>query len=276
MGIVQPTGYIQQTSPPSYLGFTTGSSIYLNANNRTSYPLSGSVWFDLSGNGRNGAITGSLTFVNGGTGSVSYWEFPGGTGSNANISVSSPIGASNGSGSVTIGGWCRTNINNYMTGSGGYGYVPLYAYSVGATTTGLSSVITNIPPIEQSYIAAKFANPSVAYPETSGGYFYNYNNKWVHIMMQWYYQATQGPNFATNNVSIYVNGTYQNTLRGDNGESGTISTNRLCKVGGTSNFGDDSNLWKNGSFATLEAYDRVLTSNEIYGNFYVSKSFYGY
>ena len=184
--------------------------------------------------------------------------------------MSSQIG--NISGSVTLGGWCKTNITNEMTGSGGYGYIPLYAYSVTTNSTGLSSIITNIPPIENSYIAVKFANPSVAYPETSPGYFYNYNNKWVHIMFKWFYKAVQ----PYSNVQIYVNGTYQNELAGDNAESGTISSNRLCKVGGTSNFGGDSNLWKEGSFATLEAYDRALTSDEIYGNFYVSKSFYGY
>lgn len=271
MGIVQPTGYIQEQTPPSYLGFTTGSSIYLNANSLASYSGSGSIWYDLSGNGRNAALTGSVGFYEAPSGSVRFMYMPGGTGSIADISVSSQIGAI--SGSVTLGGWCRTNITNEMTGSGGYGYVPLYSYSVTAQNTGISSFVTNIPPIENSYIGAKFQGPDgVAFPETSPGYFYNYNNKWVHIMFKWFYKAVQ----PYSNVQIYVNGTYQNELQGDNAESGTISSNRNCKAGGTSNIGGGTNLWKNGHFATLEAYDRALTSDEIYGNFYVSKSFYGY
>jgi len=134
--------------------------------------------------------------------------------------------------------------------------------------------------IENSSIRGKFRNAqaNVAYPQTTDGYFYNYNNKWIHLMMQWNYQATQGvsPN-GINNISIYVNGTYQNTLRGDNGESGAVGGDRRIRAGSFQNYGGDTTTnFLEGNFSTIEAYGRLLTSDEIYGNFYVSKSFFGY
>jgi hypothetical protein len=273
MSIIVPTSFIQQTDPPTYLGFTTGSSIYLNANNRTSYPLSGSVWYDLSGNGRNAAITGSISFVNGGTGSVSYWDLPGGTGSNAMIYANSSFGAL--AGSVTIGGWCKAYLPSPPTGNT-YSYIPLYSY--GSSTgglLGLSSRIWTGPGADQSgtsRIQVPFFNTtgSNAYADTTDGYFWNYRSKWLHMMMQWKYEATQ-PNPGSN-VRLYVNG----TLQAWDTERGGISGDRRVRCGNFNAGGSLSTVFYNSSYATLEGYDRFLTSDEIYGNFYVSKSFYGY
>lgn len=275
--IVVPTSFIQQTSPPTYKGFTTsGLDIYLNANSLASYSGSGSIWYDLSGNGRNAALTGSVGFYEAPSGSVRYMYMPGGTGSVANITVSSTIGASNGSGSVTFGGWCRVGLTNSMTGSGGYGYVPMHSYGVSSISfsqDGISTVIENTT-IENSLIHSQFQNPTqTAFPRTTDGYFYNYNNRWIHLMTQWFYVASGA---RAENVNIYVNGTYQNTLRGDNGDTGTVGGDKRIRAGSFTNFGSTTTNYLAGNFATIEAYGRLLTSDEIYGNFYVSKSFYGY
>ena len=44
---------------------TDGLVLHLDAANRKSYPGSGSTWYDLSGNNRNGTINGSPVFSNG-------------------------------------------------------------------------------------------------------------------------------------------------------------------------------------------------------------------
>jgi hypothetical protein len=41
-----------------------GLSVYLDAENKTSYSGSGATWFDLSGSGRNGSLISSPTFTN--------------------------------------------------------------------------------------------------------------------------------------------------------------------------------------------------------------------
>jgi hypothetical protein len=291
MGIVQPTGFIKEQTPPTYLGFTTGSSVYLNANNRTSYPGSGSIWYDLSGNGRNAAITGSVVFTNGGTGSVSYFYMGGATGSfdtvDNNIVVSSAVSATG----VTFGGWCKAVITNSTTGSlppasSDTGYVPLYSYGVATSRfdqNGISNYVQNnfdpnaSPPIERSIIGAHWQGGSTAFIETTTGYFYNYNNKWMHLMLRWQYKSGSIPAPGRlDNVQIYVNGTYQNNFDTNDGETGFLGADNRFRMGAFTNTGQIWEKFLNGSFSTLEAYDRYLTPDEIYGNFNVSKSFYGY
>lgn len=42
---------------------TNGLQVYLDAANSTSYPGSGNIWYDLSGNGRNATMVGTPTFT---------------------------------------------------------------------------------------------------------------------------------------------------------------------------------------------------------------------
>lgn len=51
--------------------FTTGITLNLDASNPTSYPGSGSVWYDLSGNGLNGTLVNGVSFTN------NYFSFDG-------------------------------------------------------------------------------------------------------------------------------------------------------------------------------------------------------
>lgn len=276
MSIIQPTGYIQEQTAPIYLGFTTGSVIYLDANKKTSYPGSGSTWYDLSGNNRNGNITtGSINFISGGTGSVSYFSYPGGLDSSSSIVVNSQIGNSAQTGSITFGGWCKSYVDNYSTGSNGGGYIPLYSYGVatpGLSTVGLTSNVRTTGSLSAASLWGKwYGVGGVSIPVSTEGYFYNYNSKWVHIMAQWYYSTITPA--GNGNIRLFVNG----TLQAIDGESGAIGGDRICRVGCNSNFGyNTNNTFYNGSFATLEVYDKILSQNQIYGNFYVSKSLYGY
>ena len=274
MGIVQPTGYIQQTSPPSYLGFTTGSTIYLDAKKTTSYPGSGSIWYDLSGNGLNGSISGSVSFINGGTGNANYFSYPNGTGSLlGSIIVNSALGNLAQTGSITIGGWCKTTVDNSMTGSAGYGIIPMYSYGVSAAgnfNQGLTSNIEYTNTTNSRLYGRFYGGGGVAYPISTDGFFYNYNSKWLHLMAQWYYSSITP--VGNGNIRLFVNG----TLKAIDGESGAIGGDRKCRVGYNSNDGANTTTFYNGSFSTLEVYQKVLTNDEIYNNFYVSKSFYGY
>jgi hypothetical protein len=63
--IIEPTyDNITRTTelPSSSAIVTSGLVLYLDAGNTSSYPGSGSTWFDLSGNGYNMTLTGSPTF----------------------------------------------------------------------------------------------------------------------------------------------------------------------------------------------------------------------
>jgi hypothetical protein len=292
MGILQPTAFIQQQTEPTYLGFTTGAYVHLDANKKTSYPGSGSFWYDISGNNRTAAITGSVAFTDGGTGSVSYFYMGGATGSfdepQNNITVGSTVLLGTPP-AITFGGWCKTLITNTMTGSmptpiTNEGFVPLYSYGIdnkGLSNSGLDYAIGiggnsgTGTPIERSFIIGEFDGSGVAFPRTTDGYFYNYNNKWMHIMMRCFYTGSYTVLGGLQNIQIYVNG----TLQAEDGETGGAVGTQKIHIGGFNPglfAGSGFQNYLAGSFSTVEVYNRYLTPDEIYGNFNVSKSFYGY
>ena len=84
-------------------------SIFLDANNATSYPGTGTTWFDLTSNGNNGAIT-SANFVN--SSSPYYFNF--GSGKYVTTTYSLPT-----SGGVSIELWFNANsgVSSYMAGN---------------------------------------------------------------------------------------------------------------------------------------------------------------
>jgi len=70
--------------------------LWLDATNPASYPGTGSTWFDLSGNARNGAIAGPITF----DATYSAMAFPGGLNSAAHVDL--PGNYRDFSGGITI------------------------------------------------------------------------------------------------------------------------------------------------------------------------------
>ena len=64
---------------------TNGLVLYVDARNSTSYPGNGNTWFDLSGQGYNGSITGGISFNNSG-----WFNFDG---SNDRVNFSAPLAA---------------------------------------------------------------------------------------------------------------------------------------------------------------------------------------
>ena len=64
-------------APPAVTIVTDQLRLYVNANDVTSYPGSGSTWFDLSGAGRNLNLDATPTFD--GSGTPKYFDFTDGT-----------------------------------------------------------------------------------------------------------------------------------------------------------------------------------------------------
>jgi hypothetical protein len=86
-----PTFTITPTPSPTPLPITTGSLFFYDPGNLNSYPGSGSVLYDLSGNGRNASINTGITWV---SGSAAYFDLNGNdnnsiTGTTLNLSPTS-------------------------------------------------------------------------------------------------------------------------------------------------------------------------------------------
>ena len=67
-GITITGGITINGSPP----VTAGLVLNLDAGNAASYPGSGTTWTDLSGNGRNGTLTGGPTYSSADGGSIVF------------------------------------------------------------------------------------------------------------------------------------------------------------------------------------------------------------
>ena len=98
---------------------TTNLSMFLDAGNASSYPGSGTAWTDLSGNSRNGTLTGGPTYTSADGGSIVF------DGTNDFVQCSGSITAT----AATFVTWIRRN----GTQSDYDGII----YSRGATATGI-------------------------------------------------------------------------------------------------------------------------------------------
>jgi hypothetical protein len=98
---------------------TTNLSMFLDAGNASSYPGSGTDWTDLSGNSRNGTLTGGPTYTSADGGSIVF------DGTNDFVQCSGSITAT----AATFVSWIRRN----GTQSDYDGII----YSRGATATGI-------------------------------------------------------------------------------------------------------------------------------------------
>jgi hypothetical protein len=223
---------------------TQGLVLHLDAGNTSSYPGSGTTWFDLSGNNRNATLVNNPTF------STNHFVL---NGTNQYIPVGT-ISESNTS-LVTITGFFRRGTSNTWNGA-------LFGFGIADTST------------QDIYFWGSESQKHFGF-NTWDGDSWGYNNStnageamdgnWRHITAV----------FNRNNITqskLYVDGV-QKSLSQVRGSTlnRTISTN----------FGIGLNGWNtgnqlfNGSISTLQMYNRELTANEIQQNFNAEKSRFG-
>lgn len=214
---------------------TDGLVLALDAANVKSYPGSGTTWYDLSGNNRNGTVNGAPTYTANSftlNGNGDFFD----CGSNTIT----------GSSAFTLMSWFKTSTVSKYSGVisiGGSGNGP-YIGTVAAAQVGTANSI--------------------------GGGFYGNNwgtgittvNAWVHLAMT-YAGGTNGlTTFYVNGISI-LNQNF----------SGTPNTPaNLIRVG---RIGTDTIYDLNGSVASASIYDRQLSNAEILQNFNALKGRYG-
>ena len=100
-----PTPSPTPTTIPPFI--PTGSLFYYDPGNVASYPASGSIMYDLSGNGRNATINGSNTWV---SGSMSYFNLTGSTGTTIGYGIT---GATLNQNLSEWTMWVATYLNTY-------------------------------------------------------------------------------------------------------------------------------------------------------------------
>ena len=217
---------------------TNGLVLTLDAADRNSYPGSGTVWRDLSGNNNNGTLTNGPTFNNSNGGCIIF----DGTDDNVqlgNASTFLPTSA------ITVNCWAKTNVVQvykkiFVTVTAGTQAITGIYFSLGpAPYNYYFGIITN----NGSQLAGANTDPSTS---TFSNFCGTYDGA---------------------NIRLYLNG----TLLATQSHTGTIINTGIGRISGYDNGGE---IW-DGRVASLSIYNKALTATEILQNYNSTKSRFG-
>ena len=224
-----------------------GLGLYLDASQPTSYPQTGTTWYDLSGVGTNGTLTNGATYVDeairfdgvddqvsANNVSVSYL-------SSSTVDVIFKVGGYSGAGKFALAGY---NFNG-----GGYSDSTTGIIYISDDGTIASSVITT----SQVYVPV--------YSTTT-------------VVLGRYYQATLYKDTVNGVLKLYVNGKLESTNNFDTTtyaqwpNPGTFIGNNNFAIGyyNSNNWG--SGPYFSGSIANTKLYSKLLSDSEIQQNYF--------
>ena len=220
---------------------TTGLVLYLDASNASSYPGSGTTWFDLSGNGNNGTLVNGPTYTGSFGGGI---VFDGTNDYVENSNFSSIV-----SSSFTISAWVKwtsisgttskilhaqngtaeVNIDNY---NGGSGNPKIHFYTAAASST--NNILTSGEDVQSG---------------------------------TWYYI-----NAVFNNTTKYKY-LYVNSVLKNSASTGVQISwpNSLTRIGNRLDFPEPFN----GVMSQFGIYNRALSASEVLQNYNVTKTRFG-
>jgi len=238
-----PFAYRQQviTATPSVVPIiTSGLTIYGDANITASYPGTGTVITDLSGNGYNGALINGTLFSGGTPNSFKY------DGSNDYIQFSGYNGPNNID--YTWGCWTKLNSGNPVIWSKGQSSsdwgLRLEKDSTGKFNAGAAVALT-----DGGALAGIYAY-STTTPNTTS---------WYYIVGVWDTGVS---------MKFYLNGALETT---------TTTTRAFLRNATTGwNSGIYGSSFSNCFVADFEVYTRVLSDAEVLSNYNANKAKYGY
>lgn len=223
-----------------------GNNLLLNldAGQLRSYPTTGTVWTDLSGNNTTGTLTNGPTFNSGNGGSI----FTDGT----NDFVSTPqAGAGSATANYTFSAWFKNDNyseDKFVLVRGRDGFGSGWSLSVAVNTAGKAAI--GAVPTSPSVIGLGAVGTSTLALNT-----------WYYITGVW---------TASTSLKAYVNGVLEGT---------TLTTGRTNLRTSTNGWvlGSITNaIFTSGYTAAVHVYNIALTDAQILNNFNASKSRFGY
>jgi len=215
---------------------TDGLVLSLDAANPKSYPRSGTTWRDLSGNGNNGSLVNGPTFNSGNGGSIVF--------DSANDYVNFNL----------------INLSNIFT---------INIVAKAATGSGTNVLLCPSSNNVDNWIAIANSKTQMYFTEFADFNNVAFNgNTTIDTSNNVWYSFTATCN--VNTASLYVNGNFDgSTTVGFNigAWSGSNSSIGRRAGGGASYF--------SGSIALVQAYNRVLSAQEILQNYNAQKGRFG-
>ena len=221
-----------------------GLVLYLDASNTSSYPGSGTIWYDLSGNGNNATLYNGVGYNSSNGGSLVF----DGINDYANIPYASVFNMQ----AYTLSVWVK--------------FFSFNAYNCLIVNPQNGSITQNWSNPYLSWMlrvnngnTIEVSNGSLSY--NSNTYSYGFSTNTIYNIVATY-------NTTTSAILFYING----TLVSSQSLSGvTINYTGKPVVIAT----DYGNGFSNCSMYNINVYNRALTSSEVLQNFAVSKSRFG-
>jgi hypothetical protein len=226
------------TLAAQYAVVSNGLQLYLDADNPTSYPGTGTTWFDLSGQGNDVVMQNS--------GSISYTASGGGyftLASNGYFNRATTTGIPTGTSAYTMSVWVQWPTGTWPVSGGMIGIGSSITTN---QTNQFRTVNTN------GLVNYWYGNDLGATSTVSPA------SQWVNIVAQW----------DGTTRKIWVNGTQIASA----GATGLNVTSSLLQVGAT-NVGGSEPL--QGNIGQALIYNRALTSTEIQQNYTAIRGRYG-
>jgi hypothetical protein len=231
-----------------------GLVLYLDASNTLSYPGSGSIWYDLSGNGNNVTLYNSPVY------NASRHFIFNGTTQYAKTTNTLNLSACN---AVTV--FQNVQFTSYPVSGSYYILHELSDNYNGYTDSFVASA--NDPSAGQNWDLAVGVKGNIGYSTDMWSKTYLNDLQWKNLAMQYNMNISAGKE-----TSFFVNGEKKTslsvpTLSSDN--NGTFSNRPLYifSRGGTSNFAP-------GKLSLILVYNRALSDSEVLQNYYALKDKY--
>ena len=214
-----------------------GLVLNLDAGNKSSYPGSGTTWFDLTSNNNNGVLTNGPTFDSANGGSIVF--------DGVDDYVKPPAASLFQFTDFTLASWVKTDVLNTRqfivdtsnSVSNGFGY----SYRIK----------TDNKIRFWAYDARNFLDTITTVT----------NNIWYYIVVTY--------NNTTKLQSIYINGVLD--ISNTHTRAFVVSNLNPLRIASSQIFGASLN----GNIATVRFYNRDLSSTEVLQNYNVQKSKYG-
>ena len=219
---------------------TSGSLLTLDAGFTTSYPTTGSTWYDLSGNSYNGTLTNGPTFNSGSNGSIVF----------------------DGTDDYVI---TSNTTYNFSTNANFTYCAWIYPSFSSSSSTGRAVINSTSPsnPIIRAYL--RWEGPSL------GFYFDMATSAWYTTSTTfsantWHYLCFT--HNSSNSGSYYFDGTAVTTV--SNPGSLAAITNNPITIG----YGSINSYYWSGRISNVQIYNRALTASEVLQNYNAQKGRY--
>jgi hypothetical protein len=213
----------------------TGLVLYLDAASTNSYPGTGTGWYDLTGNLRNGTLTNGPTYSSNNGGYISF------DGTDDYVTSLGTAIVPAGATSYTVSTWVYRNRNNV-------GYEEVLAQWTNANSGNSFFFGFNGSNVR---FTDNWSNVSVTGAGTTG--------VWMNLV---------GVNLGGSNAYIYLNGTLSATLGGALGYTGTGP----FLIGRQGSLNSE---YFGGRISSVMVYNRALSSTEILQNYNIQKNKFG-